>query len=75
MTPVGVAPQDVRKGQKLVLNGSQVEVVNVREGRDPGGVYLIVVVEFSNETYADFRFYGNRATPFFVAPEPAEVDS
>lgn len=65
MSAPTIAPADVMIGQELDLNGVTVTVANVRLGRDAGGEYKIVVVEFSEECYADFRFYGDASVPFF----------
>lgn len=64
MHPV-VSPSEATIGQEFDLNGQTVKVVNVRLGRDAGGEYKIVVVEFDEECYADFRFYGDVTVPFF----------
>jgi hypothetical protein len=60
-----IAPGLIKIDQQVVLAGQVARVANVRDGRDAGGDYKIVVVEFSEELYADFRFYGDLSIPFF----------
>lgn len=67
-----IAPNAINVNQQLDLNGQTVTVVNVRDGRDAGGDYKVVVVEFDEELYADFRIYGDVSVPFFKGIVPAE---
>lgn len=65
MGPTTILAKDVRKGAQIAWFGGQTAtVVTVRNGRDPGGDYLIVVVELSEELYVDFRLYGNTPSTY-----------
>jgi sporulation protein YlmC with PRC-barrel domain len=54
-----IAAKDVRNGQVLCKNGTEIgTVVNVDDRRDPGGIYRLIVVEIEEDVlFADFRVY------------------
>jgi hypothetical protein len=60
----------IHVGALVALASNSVgKVVNVRDGRDAGGEYKIVVVEIDEDCYLDYRFYGDLSKRNFVAAE------